>query len=59
MNWLMIWFNRYQPVPAIWTIVDEAEQFANRALDLMADLPSSVYKDELVSLTENSIIRKN
>jgi geranylgeranyl pyrophosphate synthase len=37
----------------------EAEQFANRALDLISDLPPSSYKDELIYLTESSIVRKN
>lgn len=37
----------------------EAEQFSKRALDLIADLPASHHKDELIYLTETSIVRKN
>lgn len=44
---------------AIEQSIIEAEQFAKRALDLIADLPASPYKDELVYLTEASIVRKN
>ena len=44
---------------AIEQSLNEAEQFAKRALDLIADLPSSPHKDELVYLTESSIVRKN
>lgn len=44
---------------AIEHSLNEAEQFAKRALDLIADLPASPYKDELVYLTETSIVRKN
>jgi len=44
---------------AIEQSLNEAEQFAKRALDLIADLPISSYKDELVYLTETSIVRKN
>jgi geranylgeranyl pyrophosphate synthase len=36
----------------------EAEQFAKRALDLIADLPASPYKDELIYVTEASVLRK-
>jgi geranylgeranyl pyrophosphate synthase len=44
---------------AIEQSLNEAEQFAKRALDLIADLPASPHKDELVYLTEASIVRKN
>lgn len=44
---------------AIEQSLNEAEQFANRALDLIADLPASPHKDELVYLTETSVVRKN
>ena len=44
---------------AIERSINEAEQFAKRALDLIADLPASLHKDELVYLTETSIVRKN
>lgn len=43
---------------AIEQSLNEAEQFAKRALDLIVDLPSSAFKDELVDLTETSVIRK-
>ena len=43
---------------AIEQSLNEAEQFANRALDLLADLPPSPYKDELIYLTESGIARK-
>jgi geranylgeranyl pyrophosphate synthase len=44
---------------AIDQSLNEADQFARRALDLIADLPASPYKDELVYLTEASVVRKN
>ncbi len=44
---------------AIEQSLNEAELFAKRALDLIADLPASSYKDELVYLTEASVVRKN
>jgi geranylgeranyl pyrophosphate synthase len=43
---------------AIEQSINEAEQFAKRALDLISDLPASPHKDELVYLTETSIVRK-
>jgi geranylgeranyl pyrophosphate synthase len=44
---------------AIDQSLQEAEQFAKRALELISDLPASAYKDELVYLTETSVVRKN
>ncbi len=44
---------------AIEKSLQEAEQFANRALDLISDLPESEEKAELVELTRSSVIRKN
>jgi geranylgeranyl pyrophosphate synthase len=44
---------------AIEQSLNEAEQFTKHALDLIADLPASPYKDELINLTETSIVRKN
>lgn len=44
---------------AIEQSLAEADQFAQRALSMISDLPSSPLKDELIHLTESSVIRKN
>jgi geranylgeranyl pyrophosphate synthase len=43
---------------AIDRSLNEAEQFAKRALHLISDLPDSDEKDELIQLTESSVMRK-
>lgn len=43
---------------AIEQSLKEAEQFSQRALHLISDLPSSPEKDELIQLTESSVLRK-
>ena len=43
---------------AIDQSLEEAEQFSNRALDLISDLPDSAEKEELIELTKSSVMRK-
>lgn len=44
---------------AIERSLTEAEGFTRRALDCLSDLPSCPEKDELVFLTESSVVRKS
>ena len=44
---------------AIEQSLSEADQFAQRALNMISDLPNSPLKEELVNLTESSVVRKN